>query len=89
MGEGNRRIGTSVRTDIEDSRKRGVGKNGLGIKIIGTAHFSSIAGNKVSNCQLLKIVLSVMVTIKPISHKGGFSLVIGVCLLISRSEVDH
>jgi hypothetical protein len=27
-GKGNRRIGTSVRTDIEDSRKRGIGKNG-------------------------------------------------------------
>ena len=78
-----------MRTDIDDSRNRGIGKNRIDIKITGTARFSSIAGNKASNCQLLKIVLSAMVTIKPISQKGGFSLVIGVCPLMSRLEVDH
>jgi len=66
-----------MRTDIDDSGKRSVRKNGISIKIIETANFSSIARNKVSNCQLLKIVLSVIVTIKPIGQKGGFSLVIG------------
>jgi hypothetical protein len=37
--------------------------------IIGGAYFSSIAGKKALNCQLLKIALSAMVTIKPIGQK--------------------
>ena len=48
-------------TDIDNSKKRDVGKNGIDIKIIGGARFSSIAGKKVLNCQLLKIALSAMV----------------------------
>jgi hypothetical protein len=36
-------------TDIDNGEKRDVGKNGIGIKIIGGAHFSSIAGKKVLN----------------------------------------
>jgi len=66
-----------VRTDIDNSKKRDVGKSGISIKIIGGARFSSIAGKKALNCQLLKIALSVMVTIEPIGQKGAFSLVIG------------
>jgi len=55
-----------VRTDIEDSKKRGIKKNGIDIRIIGIARFSFIAENRVSNCRLLRIVLNVMVTIKTI-----------------------
>ena len=51
------RIGANVRTDIDDNRKRGVRKNGTGIKIIGIARFPFTAGKEASNCQLLKIVL--------------------------------
>jgi hypothetical protein len=42
-------------TDIDNSKKRDVEKSGISIKIIGGARFSSIAGKKVLNCQLLKI----------------------------------
>ena len=73
-----------MRTDIDDSRKRLGGKNGIGIKIIGIAHFLFTIGKDASNYQLFKIVLSAMVTIKPIGQKGGFSPIIGVCLLMSR-----
>ena len=44
--------------DIDNSKKKDVGKSGIGIKIIGGARFLSIAGKKVLNCQLLKIALS-------------------------------
>jgi len=73
-----------VKTDIDDSRKTGVGKNGINIKIIRIARFSFTVGKEASNYQLLKIVLSAMVTIKTIGQKGGFSPIIGVCLLMSR-----
>jgi hypothetical protein len=36
-------------TDIDNSKKRDVGKSGIGIKIIGGARFSSIAGKKALN----------------------------------------
>jgi hypothetical protein len=38
-----------LRTDIDDSRMRGIEKNGIGIRIIGIARFSFIARNRVSN----------------------------------------
>ncbi|XP_066342450.1 uncharacterized protein [Miscanthus floridulus] len=37
-------------TDIDNSKKRDVGKNGISIKIIGGARFSSIAGKKIYFC---------------------------------------
>jgi hypothetical protein len=89
MKEGSRRVGVGVRTDIDNSKKRDVGKSGIGIKIIGGTHFSSIARKKALNCQLLKIALSVMVTIEPIGQKGGFSLVIRAYLSMNRSEAEH
>jgi hypothetical protein len=76
-------------TDIDNRKKRDVGKNGIGIKIIGGARFSSIAGKKVLNCQLLKIALSVMVIMGSIGQKGGFNLAIRVYLSMSRSEAEH
>jgi hypothetical protein len=75
--------------DIDNRKKRDVGKNGIGIKIIGGACFSSIAGKKVLNCQLLKIALSVMVIMGSIGQKGGFNLAIRVYLSMSRSEAEH
>ena len=67
-----------MRTNIDNSKKRNIGKSGIGIKIIGGARFSSTAGKKSLNCQLLKNALSAMVTIEPID------LVIEVCLSMSR-----
>jgi hypothetical protein len=78
-----------VRTDIDNSKKRHIEKSGIGIKIIGSGRFSSTVGKKALNCQLLKIALSAMVTIRPVGQKGDFSLVIGACLLMSQSEAEH
>ena len=75
--------------DIDNSKKKDVGKNGIGIKIIGGARFLSIAGKKVLNCQLLKIALSAMVIMGSIGQKGGFNLAIRVYLSMSRSEAEH
>jgi hypothetical protein len=55
-----------VKTDIDDSRKRGIEKSGIGIKIIRIACFSLTVEKDASNCQLLKIVLSAMVITGPI-----------------------
>ena len=87
--EGSRRVGVSEMTDIDNSKKRDVGKNGIGIKIIGGARFSSIAWKKVLNCQLLKIALSAMVIMGSIGQKGSFNLAIRVYLSMSRSEAEH
>jgi hypothetical protein len=76
-------------TDIDNGEKRDVGKNGIGIKIIGGAHFSSIAGKKVLNYRLLKIALSAMVIMGLIGQKGGFNLAIRVYLSMSQSEAEH
>jgi hypothetical protein len=76
-------------TDIDNNKKRDIRKSGIDIKIIGGARFSSIAGKKALNCQLLKITLSAMVTIKSIGQKGGFSLVIRAYLSMNRSEAEH
>jgi hypothetical protein len=82
-------IGARVRTDIDNSKKKDIGKSGNDIKIIGTTCFSSTTRKMVLNCQLLRIALSAMVTIELIDQKGGFSLAIGACLSMSRSEVEH
>jgi len=87
--EGSRRSGVVVRTDTNNSEKRKVGKSGNDIMMIGTAHFSSTAGKEPLNFQLLKIALSATITIKPIGQREGFSLVIGVCPSMSRSEAEH
>ena len=78
-----------MRTDIDDSRKKGVRKNGIGIRIIGIACSLFNAGNGVLSCRRLKVALSVMVTIETIGQIRDFSLIIGVCLLMGRSGVEH
>jgi hypothetical protein len=83
--EGSRRVGVGIGTDINNSKKKDVGKSGIDINIIGSARFSSIAGKKALDCRLLKISLSAMVTMGPIGQKGGFSLVIRVYLSMSQS----
>jgi hypothetical protein len=56
MKEGSRRVGVGIRIDIDNNKKRYIRKSGIGIKIIGGARFSSIAGKKgiklptVENC---------------------------------------
>jgi hypothetical protein len=67
--EGSWRVGVSIGTDINNSKKRDIGKSGIDIKIIGGACFSSIAGKKVLNCRLLKIALSAMVIMELIGQK--------------------
>jgi hypothetical protein len=76
-------------TDIDNSKKRDVEKNDIGIRIIGGVRFSSIAGKKVLNYQPLRIALSVMIIMGSIGQKGGFNLAIRVYLSINRSEAKH
>jgi len=57
-----------VRISIDISKKRGVRKNGIDIKIIGIARSLSTVWNEVSNCRLLKTVLSVMVSVGTIGQ---------------------
>jgi len=48
---------------IVAEKKKGADKSGIGIKIIGTACFSSTIENKILNYQLSKTVLSATVII--------------------------
>jgi len=80
-------VSTSVKIGIDVSKKRGVGKNGIDIKIIGIAHSLFTAGNEVSNCRLLKIVSSVMVSVSTIVQIRDSSMIINV--LMSRSEEER
>ena len=49
-----------MRIGIDNTKKRGVGKSGIGIKVIGIARSLFNVGNGVSNCRRMKIALSVM-----------------------------
>jgi len=83
----NGRIDSSARIGIDASKKRGIGKNGINTKTIGIAHSLFTVGGEVSSCRLLRIVLSVMVTVSMISQIGDSSPMIDV--LMARSEEEH
>jgi hypothetical protein len=76
-----------VKIGIDVSKKRGVRKNGIGIKIIGIACSLFTIGNEVSNYQLLKIVSSVTVTIGTTGQIRDSSQMIDI--LIGGSEEEH
>jgi len=67
-----------VRIGISVNKKRGSKKSGIGIKIIGIARSSFIAGNEISNCRLFRIVPSVMVVAGMIGQIGGSRTMIDV-----------
>ena len=61
-------------------KKKGADKNGIGIKITGTARFSSIAGSKTSSCRLLETALNVMAMIGMIDQIDSIRTMIGVLM---------
>ena len=78
-----------MRIGIDDNKKRGIKKNRINIKIIGIVRSLFTVGNRVLSFQRLRVALSVMVIIKAIDQIGDFSLIIDICLLMCRSEVEH
>jgi len=75
-----------VRIGIGVNKRRGSEKNGIGIKITGIAHFSSIVGNKILNCRLSETILSVMVTIGMIGQISDSRTMIDVLMGRSGGE---
>jgi len=71
-----------VRTGIGADRKNTIGKrkdadkSGIGTEIIGIVSSSSIAGRRISSCQLLEIVLSATVMIGTTDPIGAMTMVI-------------
>ena len=61
-------------------RKKDADKSGIGIRIIGTARFSSTIGSKILNYQPLKTALSAKVMIGMIDQIGSIRTMIGVLL---------
>jgi len=57
------KIGISASRRIIVGKKKDADRSGIGIRITGTTHFLSIAGNKILNCLLLEIALSAVVMI--------------------------
>jgi len=76
-----------VRIGIGVSKKKGFEKNGISIKIIGIVRSSFTVGSEISNCRLLRIVPSVMVTVCTIGQIRDSRPIIDV--LMSRSEEEH
>ena len=69
-----------MRIDISVSKKIGVGRSEIDIKIIGIARSLFITGNGTSNCRLLKIVLSAMATVDIIGQIRGSKTMIDVSM---------
>jgi hypothetical protein len=65
------RIGISANRRIIVGRKKDAIRNGISIRITGTARSLSIAGNRTSNCPLLETALSAMVMIGMIDLIGS------------------
>jgi len=71
------KIGIGANRRIVAEKKSNAVRNGIGIKITGTAHSLSIAGSKTLNCPLLEIALSAMVMIGMIDLIGSIRTMIG------------
>jgi len=70
------KIGIGASRRIIVGKKKDVDRSGIGIRISGTAHFLSIAGNKILNCPLLGIARSAMVMIGMIDLIGSIKTMI-------------
>jgi len=71
------RIGIGANRRIIIGKKKDAGRNGIGIRIIGTARSLSIVGNRTSSCPLLETALSAMVMIGMIDLVGSIRTMIG------------
>jgi len=70
------RIGIGANRRIVVGKKRDTDKSGIGIRITGTAHFSSTIGSKTLSYQLLETALNAMAMIGisnviPVYKKNG------------------
>ena len=72
-----------MKISISVSRKKGIEKSGIGIKIIGIAHSSFTVGNEILSCRLLKTVPNVLVTVNMIGRIWDSSPMIDISM--SRS----
>ena len=70
------KVGIGANRRIIVGKKRDADKNGIGIKITGTAHSLSIVGSKTLNCPLLEIALNAMVMIGMIDLIGSIKMMI-------------
>jgi len=68
-------IGASRRTIV--GKKKDADRSGIGTRTTGTAHSSSIAGNRTSNCPQLGIALSAMFMIGMTDLIGSIRTMIG------------
>jgi len=80
------KIGIADSKRIDAKKKKGAGKSGIHIELIGIARSLFIAGNKTSSCRLYEIVLSAMATIGMISQINGSKTMISVSLDRSEGE---
>jgi hypothetical protein len=80
-------IGIVDSRKIVAGRRKDADKSGIGIRIIGIAHSSSIVGSKISSYQMLETALSAMVIIGMIDQIGDIKTMIGV--LMGRLEEGH
>jgi len=71
------KIGIGANRRITIGKKKDADKNGISIKIIGTARSLSIAGSKTLNYPLLEIALNAMVMIGMIDLIGSIRTMIG------------
>ena len=74
------KIGIGANRRIVVGKKKGTDKNGIDIKITGTARFSSTAGSKTSSCRLLETTLNAMAIICMIDQTGSIKTMIGVLM---------
>jgi len=78
------KIGIDANRRIIVGKKKDADKNGINIKITGTAHSSSTVRSKTSSYQLLETALNVMAKIVMIDQIGSIGTMIGV--LMGRLE---
>jgi len=71
------RIGIGANRRIIVGKRKVAGRNGIGIRIIGTARSLCIAGNRTSSCLPLETALSAMVMIGMIDSIGSIRTMIG------------
>jgi len=71
------KIGIGSNRRIIVGKKKDADRNGIGIRITGTARSLSIAGNRTSSCPLLETALSAMVMIGMIDLIDNIRMMIG------------
>ena len=74
------RNGIVANRGIIIGKRRDTDKSGIGIRITGTAHFSSIVGSKTSSYRLLETALNAMAMIGMIDQIGSIRTMTGVLM---------